>query len=411
MSPPSSHGSPASREPVSWRGQRVPNLLSRKLADGTLVFDFRGRINGSPPVRRRLRATTVGDAVREARQLGLGPDKTSSPRTASSLTVAEAATSWIDYLHSFVASAELAERTVALHEQRLRVRILPTLGHKPLATLATSHISEFMSQLRNTEVGPDTRRRPLGASTRRGYLATLESLLRWTTEQKLIPSSPADALPRREKPRNTRVRQPRRLNNHQVAELLDKLGPQFRPIGYVLAFQALRVSEALGLRWCDIDFNTHTLRVCGQLLDHRRIDRTKTPASTATIALLPAVARALRDWRARQAERDLNLIRPDALVFSTWNGQPQSRRNVHRAIRTAATNAGLHDDSTLPHVCPHDLRGSAGSNALPLLNGDLSRVSKHLRHANPNITARLYLDILEGDNQIGTDLARAGFGH
>lgn len=269
-----------------------------------------------------------------------------------------------------------------------------------------AHISGFLADLRKEKGHTGN---PLSGATRHGYLATLEGLLRWTVEQRLIPRSPAADLPRRERPSAARQRKPRRLNAEQVEALLAELGPQFKPIGYALAFQALRVSEALGLRWCDVDFDAATLTVAGQLGRHgQRIDRTKTPASAATVDLLPSVARELRVWRTKQAERDLNLVRPDALIFTTWNGRPQSRRNVHRAIARAGAASGLSAGGQ-PPVTTHDLRGSAGSIALPLL-GDLARVGKMLRHKNTNVTSRLYVDVLEDDTRIGGDLARAGFG-
>jgi integrase len=396
------------RDHVVWRGQRVPNLWTRPLADGSLAYEFQGRIAGGKPIRRRLRATTAGEALRESRRLVAELERSGAAPASASMTVAEAAERWGAYLDSFVVSGELAERTVALHKQRLRSRIVPLLGRHRLAKLTTGHVSGMMEQLRSAR---KPNGKPLGGTTRHGYLATLENLLRWAVEQHLIARSPADDLPRRERPSAARVRQPRRLNSKQVEALLDHLGEQFKSIGYVLAFQALRVSEALGLRWCDIDFKARKLSVSGQLAPGgRRVDRTKTSASAATIDLLPTVARELRAWRAQQAERDLNLVRPEALVFTTLNGLPQSRRNVHRAIVNAAKAAGLHADPSLPKVCPHDLRGSAGSIALPLLANDLSRVSKFLRHANSNVTSRLYVDVLEGDAKIGDDLARAGFG-
>jgi integrase len=394
------------RVPVRWRGQRVSNLWSRRLADGTIVYEFQGRVMGSGPIRRRLQAATPGEAVRAARRVANELEQRGSVAHGSKLTVSEAADRWLDYLRTFVAAAELADSTLELHEQRLRCRIVPKLGHKRLSTLTPADVSRFLAHLRS-EKGHGGK--PLAGATRSGYLATLEALLTWAVEQRLLTRSPVADLPRRERPTEARQRQPRRLNKEQVLALLSKLGPQFKPIGYVLAFQALRVSEALGLRWRDVDFDKGRLTVSGQLGRRRaRVDRTKTPASAATIDLLPAAARELRAWRAKQAERDLNLVRPDALVFTTWNGLPQSRRNVLRAVANAAAAAGLHVNSQ-PTVTNQDLRGSAGSIALPLL-GNLARVSKMLRHKNPNVTSRLYVDVLEGDTRIGADLARAGFG-
>ena len=60
---------------------------------------------------------------------------------------------------------------------------------------------------------------------------------------------------------------------------------------------------------------------------------------------------------AREAQRNLAWVKPDALVFSTMRGNPQSRRNLLRAVQTAGTNIGVNGDGVEP-VGLHDLRHS-----------------------------------------------------
>ena len=76
--------------------------------------------------------------------------------------------------------------------------------------------------------------------------------------------------------------------------LLKKLTPTFRPVVATCTFAALRISEALGLRWRDVDLKAGTLTVSGQLgADGERVP-VKSEASAATVPLLPALARELR---------------------------------------------------------------------------------------------------------------------
>jgi integrase len=75
----------------------------------------------------------------------------------------------------------------------------------------------------------------------------------------------------------------------------------------------------------------------------------------------------------------------------------------------AAEAAGLHDDPTLPKVCTHDLRGSAGSIAISL-GQSLADISKYLRHTNANVTSRLYVDVIEGRSPVVERLAELGYG-
>jgi hypothetical protein len=82
---------------------------------------------------------------------------------------------------------------------------------------------------------------------------------------------------------------------------------------------------------------------------------TKTVSSAATLPLLPVLRRDLAEHRSRQAERNLALVRSDALVFTTARGKPQSRRNALRALHRAGDKAGLNGDGIEP-VGLHDLR-------------------------------------------------------
>jgi integrase len=118
------------------------------------------------------------------------------------------------------------------------------------------------------------------------------------------------------------------------------------------------VSEALGLRWRDIDVKGGTLTVAGQLgAEGEHLVITKTTSSAATVPLLPVLRRELVEHRNHQAERNFALVRPDAFVFTTGRGKPQSRRIALRALHAAGDKAGLNGEGLEP-VGLHDLRHS-----------------------------------------------------
>src|SRR4051812_319884 len=92
------------------------------------------------------------------------------------------------------------------------------------------------------------------------------------------------------------------------------------------------LSEALGLRWRDVDLKAGTLSVTAQLgQDGKRVPL-KTAASAASVPMLPALADELRAHRARVAEKALARLRPDAFAFTTSRGRPHGARNVLRAV-------------------------------------------------------------------------------
>lgn len=106
----------------------------------------------------------------------------------------------------------------------------------------------------------------------------------------------------------------------ELEQLLDRLSATFRPVASACTFAGLRISEALGLRWRDVDLAAGELTVAGQLgPDGERVPL-KSAASAATVPLLPALARELRSHRSELSGRDLRRVHPDALVFTTARG-------------------------------------------------------------------------------------------
>src|SRR5262249_16335082 len=158
-----------------------------------------------------------------------------------------------------------------------------------------------------------------------------------------------------------------------VEQLLEKMSPESRPVAAACFWGALRISEALALKWVDVDFDNNCVRVAG----------TKTEASAGTIPLLPALARELRDLQRRKRAQGIHLVASDARVFSTGSGKPVSRRNVLRAVQRAARRAGLQPEGAQP-VGNHDLRHSLASNAFALGLAP-TEVAALLRHANPKV--------------------------
>lgn len=229
-------------------------------------------------------------------------------------------------------------------------------------------------------------------------------MLRYAARQGYIPMSPAAGLDRDDRPGSTRKRLPRYLDAKQIATLLARLGDEYRPLAATLAYAALRLSEALALRWRDVDLDGGRVTVTTQLDRSGQSVPLKTAASAATLDLLPALVRELRAHRARRATLGIHLVRADAFVFATLAGKPYGQRSALRAIVTAAEKAKL------GHVTAHDLRHSLVTNALDA-GLTLAEASRLARHATPAVTASVYADVLEEKrDRLGAKLARAGFG-
>jgi integrase len=116
-----------------------------------------------------------------------------------------------------------------------------------------------------------------------------------------------------EKPR-WRVEHVRILEGGDLAKLLAHTDDAYRPLLEFLAYTGLRIGEALGLRWCDVDFEALVLRVRQQLSRHRRPKHLKTEAGRRDVVLAPSVTWLLRArWLASSYKAG------DQLVFCEAN--------------------------------------------------------------------------------------------
>lgn len=160
----------------------------------------------------------------------------------------------------------------------------------------------------------------------------------------------------------------------------------------------LRMGEALGLRWQDIDLDRRTL-IVNRILE--RIGRgdgsklmlvePKTSRSRRTVNLPDAAARALRAHKVRQLEERLMAgarWQDQGLVFPSTIGTPLEPHTLHDDFKRILVKAKL------PDIRFHDLRHSAAS--LMLAQGiPLRSIQEVLGHSSITLTANLYAHVGE----------------
>lgn len=152
-------------------------------------------------------------------------------------------------------------------------------------------------------------------------------------------------------------------DHHQKYPHPDFLGLRDRAILEVIYSGGLRVSEAVGMNFEDIDFAQQLFRVFGKGRKER-ICMLGEPACDA-----------LRAYLRRRGE--LGLGAPDALgaVFVNYEGKRLTTRSVERSFAQYVTAANLP-----PEVTPHKLRHSFATHLLAA-GADLRTVQEMLGHA------------------------------
>jgi integrase len=351
--------------------------------------------------QRTLKSRTVQRALAEAEEY-----RTQIRRgeivVSSRLTMTELAEEYFTLMDSLVATGERSQRTLDLYRQRFKTYAEPTMGCKRLQDLRAEHIAAIFAKQRSKSLAP---------WTMSGTHTMLSGLFRFALTRGYIATNPLDRLAKIEKPKQVSKREARRLTTEEIRRLCSAATPRYRPIITTLAWTGMRVSEALGLHWEDVDFDAKEIRVRGQLTDEGTFKRPKTKAGTRTVPLLPVVEQELREHRKKQLA--LGLVGSDRLVFTTHDGKPLNRHNVrNKGIGTAADKAGLHPEGAT-RITTHDLRRTFISHLILGLGLDPVRVSKIAGHSNVSVTLNIYA--AEFDKALHKDdlqarIATSGFG-
>jgi integrase len=387
-------------------------MSKRGNGEGTVFQRQDGRWQGQVSVpadglQKARRLTVYGKTQREVlEKLRACQAQALSGRTPNSrtMTVADYGRLWLDGTKAAeVVRGHNTQSTLRNYRDLWERHIAPDLGHLRLDKITPAVLRQWLARKATQRSAHGTR--SLSPNTQVRIYGVLRAALNDAVNDGLLLGNPLN-----------RVRAPRTdtskvlpLTGEQVAVLLRGLEgkPLFTLVLLMLATGA-RPGEALGASWADVDLERgqwHISRTLGRVpvdaeLRRTRLafTKTKTPASTATVALPAVAVTELRRHRLVQArQRLLAPVWGDAdLVFATAVGTPLEARNVRRELQAIAAAADLGRSVRL-----HDLRHTAAS-ALMAEGVRIEVTSKLLRHTRLATTSDVYSHLLD---EVRTDAA------
>ena len=325
----------------------------------------------------KSRSKTIDGGMREAEAFldNLRDRQRKGERIAPSrATFGEFAETWLD------AQSQLRPRTRDAYRWALDLHLLPRFEHRRLSSLTEDDATDLLAGMRKP-----TRKRPHGysGSTMQAVVLPLSQILDYAVRRGIIATNPLDRLDRGQRPRKSRAEM-RCLSTEEIARLLDATDDEaMRTLLALSIATGLRQSEALGLRWADLDLTANALRVRWQLGRDGKLAEPKTPQAQRVVDLAPSLVSGLREHRLRSLRSH-----DGDYVFCSADSSPLHYRAAVRALDAAAKRAKLNPEG-VAKLRWHDLRHSAAS-ALISAGLNVVYVSRQLGHSSPSITLNVY---------------------
>jgi len=293
------------------------------------------------------------------------------PTFQTKVSLGEYLEAWL----STVAKPRVTEQTFDSYQWLLN-RAITKLGKMRLSQLRAEDIQKYYGS------------QP--TATARHIHAPLRSALSQAVKWHLIHSNPCDSV---ELPRH-KSREMQSLTKEEAARLLAVPSKHACLFAFLLTTGA-RPSEALGLKWTDVDLDKATATIQRTLQWHTTggfyFAETKTKGSRRTVPLPTTLVEQLKAHRVNQAEALLKLgVRTD-LVFANSEGAPIMRKNlVRRHFKPALNTAKLQSNLSLyclRHTCA-SLLLQAGTHP--------KVVAERLGHSSTMLTLDVYSHVAPG---------------
>ena len=187
-----------------------------------------------------------------------------------------------------------------------------------------------------------------------------------------------------------RTKKPRSLTVREFQKFIQHLGEPFRTMAVLCICFGLRISEALGLKWGDVDWLESKLKVERSIVG-QIVDDVKTRESKAEPPIDESVLAVLKNWKQMSQFSDAEewmFASPAQLGRLPW-----SYDQVWRMYQKAAAQAGIGMLGT--HTMRHTYRAW-----LDAAGTTVAVQQKLMRHADIRTTMNIYGDVVTDEMRV-----------
>jgi integrase len=263
---------------------------------------------------------------------------------------------------------------------------------KRLTEVTPRDIAQFVAWLANEEI----QGKRLSDSSIANASVPLRAMFQTAVREGLLRYNPTTnlALPHRPKITEEEDEEVRPLSRQQLAEFLQMVNPRHRLLFELLGSCGLRISEAIALRWRDLQLDGSGPRLqVRRAIVRKRVEPPKTRHGRRQVPLSPDLVHQLRERRAESERHGA-----DDLVFPSLTGTALDPDNLRaRVLKPVAEEIGV------PWAGFHTFRHTYAS--LMLAGGaNILQLSRALGHHSPAFTLTVYTHLLEGEHAPALDL-------
>ena len=278
-------------------------------------------------------------------------------------------------------SSELASTTKATYRLVLKRHILPRWKSANANNMKPLEIEQWLQSLELENPTKDKLRRVMSLVFK--YAAKHEQILAGTRNPLELVRQPS-----------TSNYQPIIITPSQGFAILMVMPQPEQTLTLLVAATGLRISEALGLQWQDMDWEHQQIHVRRRWVANS-VGEPKTQASKAPVPMAPVLARFMKEWRKQTA-----YSAPTDWVFASKKLKGLKPRVSNMLawcyLRPAAIAAGV-KIAEGQRFGFHNLRHSLATFLVTKAKADPKTVQALLRHANVRTTLQLYTQSVSDD--------------
>ncbi len=259
-------------------------------------------------------------------------------------------------------------KTKQVYDSNLRTHIEPRWGQYRLRDITSVAVEKWLESVR------------LSSSTKAKLKYVMSDVYQHAIRHGWLRNDENPLLAVRQSAKRQRV--PETLEAHEFRALILNLPQKTRTMAIICATTGLRISEVLGLKWSDINWEKLEMEVSRSIV-YARVGKCKTEISRQPVSLDEFTVEELSIWRGI-----CTYDQPSDWIFaSEWTGgkmPPWANTLLTRFIRPAAKEAEI-----VKRIGWHTFRHTY-STLLKANGEDVKVVQELMRHANFQTTMNIY---------------------